>query len=284
MLGFEGVDIGLFEERSHLWPSREFENVEPVGVRASEGHRPTWGSRSPTSSCRLAPGLPSLRDQPPRPGADAGRRATRSCGRSTMPRPAAAATSRFCPAFSLRRRAETSPWPEPRTSWPGGSNRLSGAASPWGSKPMSARSSPTRSPRGELLARCPGLTLTLDYTHFTRAGLPDDAIEPLLAHASHIHVRGARTGRLQVAFKDNVIDYKTDLPAAGRARTTAAGWASNTSGSTGSTATSATISPRRSSSAISSARWQVELTLPVGERSDHFSEVPDHENACVLPA
>ncbi len=28
MLGFEGVDIGLFEERSHLWPSREFAGIE----------------------------------------------------------------------------------------------------------------------------------------------------------------------------------------------------------------------------------------------------------------
>ena len=28
MLGFSGVDVGLFEERSHLWPSREFANVE----------------------------------------------------------------------------------------------------------------------------------------------------------------------------------------------------------------------------------------------------------------
>src|SRR5579863_5916798 len=27
MLEFEGVDIGLFEERSHLWPSREFANI-----------------------------------------------------------------------------------------------------------------------------------------------------------------------------------------------------------------------------------------------------------------
>src|SRR5580700_2207293 len=27
MLGFAGVDIGLFEGRSHLWPSREFEDV-----------------------------------------------------------------------------------------------------------------------------------------------------------------------------------------------------------------------------------------------------------------
>ena len=27
MLGFSGVDIGLFDGRSHLWPSREFKNV-----------------------------------------------------------------------------------------------------------------------------------------------------------------------------------------------------------------------------------------------------------------
>ena len=28
MLGFEGVDIGLFEGRSHLWPSRVFADLE----------------------------------------------------------------------------------------------------------------------------------------------------------------------------------------------------------------------------------------------------------------
>jgi hypothetical protein len=27
LLDFEGVDIGLFEGRSHLWPSRVFEDV-----------------------------------------------------------------------------------------------------------------------------------------------------------------------------------------------------------------------------------------------------------------
>src|SRR6476646_2588881 len=26
-LDFDGVDIGLFEQRSHLWPSREFKNL-----------------------------------------------------------------------------------------------------------------------------------------------------------------------------------------------------------------------------------------------------------------
>ena len=28
LMDLQGVDIGLFEERSHLWPSREFEDIE----------------------------------------------------------------------------------------------------------------------------------------------------------------------------------------------------------------------------------------------------------------
>lgn len=52
-----------------------------------------------------------------------------------------------------------------------------------------------------------GLTLTLDYTHFTRNGLPDRAVEPLLAHASHFHARGACKGRLQASFQHNTINY-----------------------------------------------------------------------------
>ena len=59
----------------------------------------------------------------------------------------------------------------------------------------------------ELVGRVPGLTLTLDYTHFARAGLPDAEVEPLLKHASHFHVRGARRGSLQASFKDNTIDF-----------------------------------------------------------------------------
>jgi sugar phosphate isomerase/epimerase len=58
-----------------------------------------------------------------------------------------------------------------------------------------------------------GLTLTLDYTHFTRAGLPDRAAEPLIPHASHFHARGARKGRLQTSFQHNTIDYARVLRA-----------------------------------------------------------------------
>ncbi len=59
----------------------------------------------------------------------------------------------------------------------------------------------------------PGLTWTLDYAHFTRAGLPDRAAEPLIAHASHFHARGARRSRLQTSFRQNTIDYARVLRA-----------------------------------------------------------------------
>lgn len=53
----------------------------------------------------------------------------------------------------------------------------------------------------------PGLGLTLDYSHFTRAGIPDERIEPLLAHATHLHARCARRGRLQCSMKENTINF-----------------------------------------------------------------------------
>jgi sugar phosphate isomerase/epimerase len=59
----------------------------------------------------------------------------------------------------------------------------------------------------------PGLTLTLDYTHFTRSGVPDREVEPLVQHASHFHARGACRGRLQASFKGNTINYARILHA-----------------------------------------------------------------------
>ena len=72
---------------------------------------------------------------------------------------------------------------------------------------------PTPKSAGRLVKDVPGLTLTLDYTHFTRIGIPDRAIEPLVKYASHFHARGARRGRLQVAFPQNTIDYARVLRA-----------------------------------------------------------------------
>jgi sugar phosphate isomerase/epimerase len=66
---------------------------------------------------------------------------------------------------------------------------------------------PTPVQAKRLLELVPGLTLTLDYTHFTFQGIPDDDIQPLLVWASHFHARGACAGKLQASSQENTIDY-----------------------------------------------------------------------------
>ena len=59
----------------------------------------------------------------------------------------------------------------------------------------------------DLVKRVPGLGFTLDYAHFTRAGISDARIEPLTKFATHLHARTARRGRLQCPSKENTIDF-----------------------------------------------------------------------------
>lgn len=58
-----------------------------------------------------------------------------------------------------------------------------------------------------LLERVPGLTVTLDYGHFTYAGFTDEQIEPLTAHAGHVQCRGGASGVLQASMAANTIDF-----------------------------------------------------------------------------
>jgi sugar phosphate isomerase/epimerase len=59
----------------------------------------------------------------------------------------------------------------------------------------------------ELVESVKDLTLTLDYTHFTKLGFPDTQIDILLPYASHFHARGAAPGVLQCMVTENTIDY-----------------------------------------------------------------------------
>ena len=59
----------------------------------------------------------------------------------------------------------------------------------------------------KLLEATKGLTLTLDYSHFAFAGIPDSAVHPLVKYASHFHLRGAARGQLQSRMDENKIDY-----------------------------------------------------------------------------
>lgn len=53
----------------------------------------------------------------------------------------------------------------------------------------------------------PGLTLTLDYGHFVSANIKLQEVHSLLLSASHIHVRGGAPNRLQTPVSENEIDF-----------------------------------------------------------------------------
>jgi len=206
MLGFEGVDIGLFEERSHLWPSREFADV---GRSAAElqGSLDAVGLKPADIFLQMAPDFQPYAINHP----EATRRQkARDWYLRTLEYAAACGCHHVTtlPGVhfdeepyedSFARSVEELGW---RVEQARRQDILFGVEAHVGSIV------PTPEGAERLAQSVPGLTLTLDYTHFTRAGLPDAAVEPLLRYASHFHVRGAREGRLQASFAQNTIDYR----------------------------------------------------------------------------
>ena len=68
-----------------------------------------------------------------------------------------------------------------------------------------------------LLDMTPGLTLSLDFAHFTAQDIPDDHVLPLLQHTSHIHARCAAPGLVQCSLANNTIDWEGVVRASARA-------------------------------------------------------------------
>lgn len=206
LLDLQGVDIGLFENRSHLWPSREFVHVEQSAHQLKQ-KLDDLGLQAADIFLQMDPTFePYALNQP-----DAGRRAqARDCFLQTLAY-ANACGAKHVTALpgvhfadetwecSFARAVEELAW---RVAQAQRQNIVFGVEAHVGS----IVADPTRAEH--LIQRVPGLTLTLDYTHFTRLGTPDGQIEPLINYASHFHIRGARTGRLQERFAHNTIDYR----------------------------------------------------------------------------
>lgn len=216
MLGFDGVDIGLFEERSHLWPAREFRNVAKSAGRLADKLARRGLSLADiylipaTSFEGLAPNHPSKRVRSR--GRDQFQRAvefTRLAGGRHLSGLPGICWPGEPERAGLERGAEELAW---RAAFAADSGVV------FGIEPHVGSIVPTPEKTGRLLDMAPGLTLTLDYCHFTCAGIPDSRIEPLVAHASHFHFRGARKGRLQAPFQDNTIDYARVVRAMRRSR------------------------------------------------------------------
>lgn len=204
LLEFEGVDIGLFEGRSRLWPSVVFEDLDR-SARDLSSKLKDRGLRLADVFLQTAPDFFSL--APNHPDSSKRKQArdwfertlefTAECGGqhvSALP----GVQFEEEEAESYKRCCNELAW---RTE------RARRAGITFSIEAHVGSIVPTPSAAAKLVQDVPGLTLTLDYTHFTKVGVPDSEVEPLVSHASHFHARGARPGRLQASFAQNVIDY-----------------------------------------------------------------------------
>jgi sugar phosphate isomerase/epimerase len=214
MLGFAGVDIGLFEGRSHLYPSRVL--ADPASIAADLVARVSNKGLEIADVFLQTSGFETMTLNHPDDGQ---RRDSRDlferildfvqlCGARHMTILPGIRFEGETGQTSLKRASEELLWRLERASK---TEVTVGVEAHVGSIV------PNPDETLRLLEMTAGLTLTLDYTHFTRDGLPDSEAEKLVPHASHFHARGAAEGRLQVKFSENVIDYDRVLSALDKA-------------------------------------------------------------------
>ncbi len=206
MLGFDGVDIGLFQGRSHLQPADQFADAhEPARqLRRKLDER---GLTCADVFLQMDADLGAYAINHPEPG-------RRSKARDWFERTLEYAIECGCGhvtalpgvAFDGVAAGDSLALACAELAWR--VERARQAKLVFGVEAHVGSIVPTPPETQRLVQTVPGLTLTLDYTHFAYAGLPDSQVEPLLGYASHFHVRGACRGRLQASFKDNQIDYR----------------------------------------------------------------------------
>lgn len=205
MMGFDGVDIGLFEQRSHIRPSTEFintaknaealrEKIDDAGLIAADIFMQTA-----LDFFLLAPNHPDEKI----------RTMNRNWFLNTLEYAAIVGSGHISvlpgvvfedegDEASLNRCWEELAW---RTQKAKEYGMVLGIEAHIGSivnTPQKAL---------DLVKSVNDLTLTLDYTHFTKIGISDDQIDILLPYASHFHARGAAPDILQCTVAENTIDY-----------------------------------------------------------------------------
>lgn len=205
-LEMDGVDIGLFENRSHLWPSKEFEHLKE-NARALKKKLDDRGLQCADVFLQCDPDFePYAMNHPDKTRRDKAadwyhktlEYALEVGSKHVTALPGVEFNESETPKESFDRAVEELTW---RVAEAEKAGIIFSVEAHIGSIV------PTPEEALNLIEAVPGLTLTLDYTHFTREGMPDSRVEPLCQHASHFHTRGARKDRLQATFNDNTIDY-----------------------------------------------------------------------------
>lgn len=208
-LGFKGVDVGLFQNRSHLWPSKEFKNIRKSAAQLKQklddrGLKPAdvFLQADPDFVPYAANNPDPKRRQIARDLLLKTFEYANECGTKHVTALPGAKFDGVPEKESFKLCCEEMAWRVEQADKAKINFSIEAHIGSIVPRPQDAK---------KLVDAVPGLKLTLDYTHFTYLGLPDSATEPLIAHATHFHARGARKGRLQSSVKDNVIDYKRIL-------------------------------------------------------------------------
>ncbi len=207
LLDFQAVDLGIFEDRSHLYPSQVA--ADP------EGEADRLGERLKRRGLLPADVFVQTGAEPPIASANDPDPAVRAANRKTL-EAMAAFTERLGAthltglpgvdhgdaAGDWERAIEEARWRVELCRARG----ISYAIEP---HIGSILPDPERTLR--FLEAVPGLSLTLDYGHFIYSGLSNEAVHPLVPHASHFHARGGAKGLLQAPFEENTIDFPAIL-------------------------------------------------------------------------
>ena len=205
LLGFDGIDIGLFENRGHLQPSAVFGDAEKNG-------RILKKKVSDEGICVADVFLQCDLDFDPY-AINHTEKARRDLAREWFLKTleyANACESRHVTCLpgvhnegesyeaSFERAAE-------ELSWRVEESKKAGLV--FGTEAHTGSIAETPEATEKLVKAVPGLTLTLDYTHYAIEGIPDERAHPLVKYASHFHARSASKGVLQTVIKENAIDY-----------------------------------------------------------------------------
>ena len=205
MMGFDGVDIGLFEERSHLQPSNQF---GATSENARELRKKTSDRGLAVADVFLQTALDFSEyaaNHPEKSRRDKAREMflqcleyTAECGARHM---SGLPGVNFAEAGYERSYALCCEELAYRCE------EAEKAGIVFGIEAHVGSIAPTPESAMKLADDVPSLTLTLDFTHFIRMGMDTREGLPLVAKASHFHARGAANDRLQTVFSENTIDY-----------------------------------------------------------------------------
>jgi len=204
-MGFEGVDIGLFEGRSHLQPSSEFADLEKnAKILAKKLNKLNLKAADVFLQCDNDFSMYPF-NHPDKERRDFAKDwfiktleyASILNGHHITILPGVEISGDYDKDFDLA--VEELGWCAEKAKE---YNITLGVEAHVGSLVQQPKQA------AKLIGETKGLTLTLDFTHFVSLGVKEADYLPLLKYAAHFHARNASPGDIQTVFSENTIDYE----------------------------------------------------------------------------